>query len=278
MTTRTFLPCYFKSAIAIRGNSIVKSILFLFICFILSADAYAYSYRVTSSNRLNVRSAASKNSEILGQLSQDDIVDVLSVQDGWACISYDGRKGYVSESYLEPVADLKGTSTSSKKKSGGFFSWLFNSEGESAWFTGLKWLFFFGLAIVLFKVLIQAIIIMLVWGVILGAIALLIGYILKWLGWIEDNTMWSIAEWGFYIGQGLGLLDSIFHIRTLFEDAIDSGGCSSSSNSSGLKTATFSDDSGTLYRLTQDSPYSECDYTDQFGGKWSRDSSGFHRQ
>ena len=79
------------------------------------------------------------------------------------------------------------------------------------------------------------------------------------------------------IGNGIGLIMGILGFKDLHKGATESWSGSSSSSSSGLKTASFTD-SGTLYHLTQDSPYSECDYTDQFGGKWGRDSSGFYRK
>lgn len=82
---------------------------------------------------------------------------------------------------------------------------------------------------------------------------------------------------GFSIGNGIGLIMGILGFKDLHKGATESWSGSSSSSSSGLKTASFTD-SGTLYHLTQDSPYSECDYTDQFGGKWGRDSSGFYRK
>ena len=118
---------------------------------------------------------------------------------------------------------------------------------------------------------------MLVVGLIVGAIGLAVGFILDWLGWIDSGTMWDMAQWGFSIGNGIGLIMGILGFKDLHKGATESWSGSSSSSSSGLKTASFTD-SGTLYYLTQDSPYSECDYTDQFGGKWGRDSSGFYRK
>lgn len=118
---------------------------------------------------------------------------------------------------------------------------------------------------------------MLVVGLIVGAIGLAVGFILDWLGWIDSGTMWDMAQWGFSIGNGIGLIMGILGFKDLHKGATEPWSGSSSSSSSGLKTASFTD-SGTLYHLTQDSPYSECDYTDQFGGKWGRDSSGFYRK
>lgn len=260
-----------------RGSAMIKSILFLFISFFLCTEAFADYYRVTASNGLNVRASANKNSEVLGQLSQGNVVDVISIENGWANINYNGWPGYVSASYLTVVTNEGQVTSSSEKKSWNFFSWLFNSEGESAWFTGLKWIFFLGVAIFLVKIAFLIIVKMIAFGILFGIISLLIGFIIKWIGWIETETMWFIAKCGYCLGNLWGLLNSIFHFGGILDGAADSGSCSSSSrNGGGLKTASFNID-GTIYNLTQDSLYSECDYTDQFGGKWSYDSQGFHR-
>ena len=55
-------------------------------------------YRTTSN--LNVRSEPNTGSEILGRLSSGTEIDVLSVKDGWAIITYDGKQAYVSETYI----------------------------------------------------------------------------------------------------------------------------------------------------------------------------------
>lgn len=157
------------------------------------------------------------------------------------------------------------------------FSWLFNTEGESAWFTGLKWIFFLGVAIFLVKIALVVIGRMLGFGFVLGIIALLIGFIIKWIGWIETDTMWNIAKWGFYIGNVLGLLDSFVHFGDVLNDAADTGSNSSSGGDDGLKRYSVMVD-GQEYILTQDFKTSECDYTDQFGGKWGYGSSGFYRK
>ena len=270
-----------QRGICISGNMplhiiFTKSILFLFMSFVLCTETFADYYRVTAPNGLNVRASASKNSEVLGKLSQNDIVNVTSIENGWANINYNGWQGYVSVSYLTIVTS-EGKATSSQKESWNFFSWLFNSEGESAWFTGLKWIFFLGVAIFLIRIAFLIIVKMIAYGILLGIIFLLIGFIIKWIGWIVADTMWFIAKCGYCLGNLLGLLDSIFHFGEILDDTANSGSSSSSSgNGGGLKTASFNID-GTIYNLTQDSPYSECDYTDQFGGKWSYDSQGFHR-
>ncbi|MCE8842147.1 SH3 domain-containing protein [Bacteroides thetaiotaomicron] len=268
--------CMPKKMSLCRSSAITKSILFLFISFFLCTEAFADYYRVTAPNGLNVRASANKNSEVLGQLSQGNVVDVISIENGWANINYNGWQGYVSTSYLTAVTDEGDATTSTKEKSWSFFSWLFNTEGESAWFTGLKWIFFIGIAIFLVKIALLVIVRMLGFGLVLGVIALLIGFIIKWIGWIEAGTMWNIAKWGFYIGNVLGLLDSFIHFGEILDDAAtDTGGSSSSNSDDGLKRYSVMVDNQE-YILTQNSKYSECDYTDQYGNPWNCDSTGFH--
>lgn len=198
-----------------RGSAMIKSILFLFISFFLCTEALADYYRVTASNGLNVRASANKNSEVLGQLSQGNVIDVISIENGWANINYNGWPGYVSASYLTVVTNEGQVTSSSEKKSWNFFSWLFNSEGESAWFTGLKWIFFLGVAIFLVKIAFLIIVKMIAFGILFGIISLLIGFIIKWIGWIETETMWFIAKCGYCLGNLWGLLNSIFLVEFL---------------------------------------------------------------
>lgn len=102
-------------------NDITKSILVLFMSLFLCTEAFADYYRVTAPNGLNVRASANKNSEVLGQLSQGNVVDVISIENGWANINYNGWQGYVSTSYLTAVTDKGETGTSTEKESWNFF-------------------------------------------------------------------------------------------------------------------------------------------------------------
>lgn len=259
------------------GRDLFKWVMFLIFSFFLSSHSFADYYRVTAPNGLNVRASANKNGEAIGQLPLDNVIDVKAIENGWATINYNGSQGYVSASYLEAVAGTGKTGSSSKEKSWDLTSWLFDSKGESAWFTAIKWILVIGIAIYLIKIILQFFALMLVAGLMVGAIGLAAGFILKNLDWIESGTMWDMAQWGFSIGNGIGLIMGIFGFKDLHKSATESWSGSSSGSSSGLKTASFTE-SGTVYNLTQDSPYSECDYTDQFGGKWGRNSSGFYRK
>lgn len=62
--------------------------------------------RVTASSRLNVREGPGINYKVVTTASHDEIVVLLSVENGWAHIRKDGgQEGYVSESYIEVVED-----------------------------------------------------------------------------------------------------------------------------------------------------------------------------
>lgn len=56
---------------------ITKSLFFLFISLLLCPEAFAAYYRVTAPNGLNVRASANKYSEVLGELSQGNVVGTL---------------------------------------------------------------------------------------------------------------------------------------------------------------------------------------------------------
>lgn len=227
------------------SRNIIKWVLFLILNFSLCTQSFADHYRVTAPNGLNVRASANKNGKLLGQLSKDNVIDVVSIENGWANINYNGWQGYVSASYLEAVTETDEAGTSTKEESWDLTSWLFDSEGESAWFTAIKWILFLGIAIYIIKIVLQFFALMLVVGLIVGAIGLAVGFILDWLGWIDSGTMWDMAQWGFSIGNGIGLIMGILGFKDLHKGATESWSGSSSSSSSGLKTASFTD-SGTL--------------------------------
>lgn len=257
-----------------QSNHMKTLILFLFASLFLYVEAFAEPYRVSTSNGLNVRASSNKNSEVLGKLTYDEVVDVITVNNGWASISWNGQYAYVNASYLIPMTTTD-INTPEKKKSWNFFSWLFNTKGESAWFTGLKWFFILVLAVIIVRIALVVFIKMLAGGIIAGGVTLFVAFIIKWIGWIEMGTMWNISQWGFYIGSGLGLLYSIFNFGEVLEEAADTSSSSSSGSTGGLKSYSVTCD-GEVYTLTQNSQYSECDYTDQHGNQWQRDSSGFH--
>lgn len=58
---------------------------------------------VATVNSLNIRSQASVNSAVIGSISRGTKVDVLSISGGWVKVSYNGKTGYISKTYLRLV-------------------------------------------------------------------------------------------------------------------------------------------------------------------------------
>lgn len=58
---------------------------------------------IATVNSLNIRSQASVNSTVVGSISRGTKVDVLSISGGWVKVSYNGKTGYISKTYLRLV-------------------------------------------------------------------------------------------------------------------------------------------------------------------------------
>lgn len=56
---------------------------------------------VVNTQKLNVRSASSSKSKVIGSLFRGQIVKVKNIQNGWAIINFKGMKGYVRIDYLK---------------------------------------------------------------------------------------------------------------------------------------------------------------------------------
>jgi len=83
--------------------------------------AYRYLSKVTSEERMaeekkqfenmyyvsfgfvNMRKEANQGSEKIGEIPGQKIVKPLSIENGWAKVSYEGKEGFVSTSYLAPI-------------------------------------------------------------------------------------------------------------------------------------------------------------------------------
>ncbi|PGC23072.1 enterotoxin, partial [Bacillus wiedmannii] len=64
-------------------------------------------YHVTA-NLLNVRSDANTESEILGRLKKDDVIESThQVKDGWLQVEYKGKIAYVNVSFLSSTAPVE---------------------------------------------------------------------------------------------------------------------------------------------------------------------------
>lgn len=82
---------------------IYKRLSLLFAALILSViQAFCSDYyKVTSNNKLNVRSYPSTSGQIVTQLHPGSTVEVMSINNGWAKVSLtNGRQGYVSAKYI----------------------------------------------------------------------------------------------------------------------------------------------------------------------------------
>ncbi|MCR6462424.1 cell wall-binding protein EntC [Bacillus paranthracis] len=73
----------------------------------ISADYTKDTYYVTA-NVLNVRAGANTDSEILGKLKQDDVIETThQVENGWIQFEYNGKTAYVHVPYLTGKAPIK---------------------------------------------------------------------------------------------------------------------------------------------------------------------------
>ncbi|HDR8473276.1 TPA: SH3 domain-containing protein, partial [Bacillus cereus] len=73
----------------------------------ISADYTKDTYYVTA-NVLNVRAGANTDSEILGKLKKDDIIETThQVQNDWIQFEYNGKTAYVHVPYLTGKAPIK---------------------------------------------------------------------------------------------------------------------------------------------------------------------------
>ncbi len=73
----------------------------------ISADYTKDTYYVTA-NVLNVRAGANTDSEILGKLKKDDVIETThQVENGWIQFDYNGKTAYVHVPYLTGTAPVK---------------------------------------------------------------------------------------------------------------------------------------------------------------------------
>jgi len=67
-------------------------------------------YRCTSN--LNVRNLPSTEGDVIGKVTQNDIVDVIEIENNWARIDYGGVEAYVSANYLTIEGEVPESSES----------------------------------------------------------------------------------------------------------------------------------------------------------------------
>lgn len=66
-----------------------------------SAEGVETVGNVTATTNINVRAAASEDAEKLGVLAGGDSAELISTENGWCKIKYDGQIAYVKEEYVE---------------------------------------------------------------------------------------------------------------------------------------------------------------------------------
>lgn len=80
----------------------MRRLLFFFVFLITSVIAFGQEYYSISADVLNIRSAPDKSSEVVGVFRKGDVIQAeLSSDSAWYIVSYKGKIGYVSSSYLE---------------------------------------------------------------------------------------------------------------------------------------------------------------------------------
>lgn len=75
----------------------------LMMALIVVAALAENNYKVTSSSRLNVRKSPSTSAAVLGTFESGQQIEVVSVNNGWAKVKYNGKTGYVSDKYIAPL-------------------------------------------------------------------------------------------------------------------------------------------------------------------------------
>lgn len=79
---------------------------------LVPAHSYAATYEGTvNTSILNVRSATSTTSDIVGKLTEGETVQVYTTNDNWAQIEFEGEKRYVSSTYLTLKSTVTKTAT-----------------------------------------------------------------------------------------------------------------------------------------------------------------------
>ena len=84
------------------------------LCIISSLAAHAAPYRCTASH-LNIRNTADKSGKVIGQITQDETVDILSVDGSWGTVLIGDDTGFVCMDYVEPVQTTSPQSQNTEK-------------------------------------------------------------------------------------------------------------------------------------------------------------------
>ena len=252
--------------------SVSKILLLMLMSIFLCTHTYAQRYSVYPSNGANVYSETSEESFVMGSYEMGEVINVISKEGIWASVNYKGKYGYIMMVDLKPYTDKNESKPGFINK---VMDWLFDSEGEWWIFTAFKWILFIALIIFIIGLILAVIINVIVRCLILGLLAVVLGYILKWIGWIESDTIWQMVNWAGSAGVVWGVLHSILHPRETIDTAMKFS--SDSSDNGGLKRYEVTC-GGTTHTLTQNSKYSEINYVDEDGHDWEYINGTFYRK
>ena len=89
----------------LKNKAIIFSIALLSATSLIISDSFAATGTVTAET-VRMREKPTTQSEILINLDQGDKVEVLSKEDGWYQVEFEGKNGYVSSDYLEVSGEI----------------------------------------------------------------------------------------------------------------------------------------------------------------------------
>ena len=89
----------------LKNKAIIFSIALLSATTLIISDSFAATGTVTAET-VRMREKPTTQSEILINLDQGDKVEVLSKEDGWYQVEFEGKNGYVSSDYLEVSGEI----------------------------------------------------------------------------------------------------------------------------------------------------------------------------
>jgi len=72
----------------------------LCICILTVSFVYAKSYRCTAT-KLNIRETMSASGNVIGQITQNETIEIQSIDGEWGMVLLNGDTGYVCMSYME---------------------------------------------------------------------------------------------------------------------------------------------------------------------------------
>lgn len=90
-----------------HGTEHVHKVVFCLAFVLLCGVAFGQEHYVVTAAKLNVRTAASVESAIVGALSKGDDVRVHSFKGSWAEIEFRNGRAFVSKKYIEEFADTE---------------------------------------------------------------------------------------------------------------------------------------------------------------------------